>query len=157
LTGAWHGASWNFIIWGLWHGLFLSLERIPALALLLERMPRVLRTGYVLFVVLVGWVFFRASTLEHALAYLGRMVAPAPQADLLLGTFDLITWRSLAVMAIAFALSLPLWPKLRDDVWRIGSRDPMRWASPAYVTAVMLLSFAAMAAQENSPFLYFRF
>jgi len=157
LTGAWHGASWNFIIWGLWHGLFLSLERIPALALRLERTPRVIRTGYALAVVLIGWVFFRAPTLEHALAYLGRMFAPAPQGDLLLGTFDLITWRSLAVIAVAFALSLPLWPKLRDGARRAGSRDPLRWASSAYVAAVMLLSFAAMAAQENSPFLYFRF
>jgi len=157
LTGAWYGASWNFIIWGLWHGLFLSLERIPALALRLERTPRVIRTGYALAVVLIGWVFFRAPTLEHALAYLGRMFAPAPQGDLLLGTFDLITWRSLAVIAVAFALSLPLWPKLRDGARRAGSRDPLRWASSAYVAAVMLLSFAAMAAQENSPFLYFRF
>ena len=62
LTGAWHGASWNFLIWGLWHGLFLSLERIAPVARVLERMPRVLRTGYVLLVVLVGWVFFRAPT-----------------------------------------------------------------------------------------------
>ena len=60
LTGAWHGASWNFIIWGLWHGLFLSLERVAPVAAVLERMPRVLRTGYVLLVVLIGWVFFRA-------------------------------------------------------------------------------------------------
>ena len=73
LTGAWHGASWNFIIWGLWHGLFLSLERLPIVATLLDRTPRVLRTGYVLLVVLIGWVFFRAPTLDAALHYLGRM------------------------------------------------------------------------------------
>ena len=157
LTGAWHGASWNFIIWGLWHGLFLSLERIPALALLLARMPRVIRTGYVLVVVLIGWVFFRAPTLDHALAYLACMFAPGPQTDLLLNTFDLVTWRSLAVIVVAFALSLPLWPRLRDGARHPGGRDAAPWISPAYVAAVMLLSFAAMAAQENSPFLYFRF
>ena len=151
------GASWKFIIWGLWHGLFLSLERIPALALLLARVPRVICTGYVLIVVLIGWVFFRAPTLDHALAYLTCMFAPGAQTDLLLGAFDLVTWRSLAVIVVAFALSLPLWPRLRDRAPRPGSRDAMPWVSPAYLAAVMLLSFAAMAAQENSPFLYFRF
>jgi alginate O-acetyltransferase complex protein AlgI len=120
-------------------------------------MPRVIRTGYVLVVVLVGWVFFRVPTLDHALAYLICMFAPGPQTDLLLGTFDLVTWRSLGVIVLAFALSLPLWPLLRDGALRPSSRDVMRWVSSAYVAAAMLLSFAIMAAQENSPFLYFRF
>jgi alginate O-acetyltransferase complex protein AlgI len=111
----------------------------------------------VLVVVLIGWVFFRAPTLDHALAYLACMIAPGPQTNLLLGAFDLVTWRSLAVIVVAFALSLPLWPWLRERASHLGSRDAMPWISSAYVAAVMLLSFAAMAGQENSPFLYFRF
>ena len=157
LTGAWHGASWNFIIWGLWHGLFLSLERLPTISRLLERSPRVLRTGYVLLVVLIGWVFFRAPTLDHALAYLERMFAIGHATETMLGAFDLITWHSLAMIAIAFLLSLPLWPKLRD-AWICAKREhSIRLVTSAYVAAVLLLSFAAMAGQENSPFLYFRF
>jgi alginate O-acetyltransferase complex protein AlgI len=157
LTGAWHGASWNFIIWGLWHGLFLSLERVPAIALLLEHTPRALRTGYVLLVVLIGWVFFRAPTLEHATAYLGRMFAFTPQADGTLRAFDLITWHSLAVIAVAFALSLPLRPRLRAWIGDLEGDHSIRLASSAYAAVVMLLAFAAMAGEENSPFLYFRF
>jgi alginate O-acetyltransferase complex protein AlgI len=156
LTGAWHGASWNFIVWGLWHGLFLSLERVPAIGLLLERLPRVLRTAYVLLVVLIGWVFFRAPTLEHATAYLKRMFAFAAHDDAALRAFDLVTWHSLAVIAIAFALSLPLWPRLRAWIGEPASGRPVRLAS-AYVAVAMLLAFAAMAGGENSPFLYFRF
>src|ERR1700674_904218 len=64
LCGAWHGASWNFIIWGIWHGLFLALERLSAVERILARSPAILRNLYVLFVVLVGWVFFRSLTLE---------------------------------------------------------------------------------------------
>ena len=79
LTGAWHGASWNFIVWGLWHGLFLSLERVPAIAALLERTPRVLRTGYVLLVVLdrLGVLPFADARLRARLSRAHVRVRPA--------------------------------------------------------------------------------
>jgi len=157
LTGAWHGASWNFVIWGLWHGLFLALERLSPVAAMLERTPRILRTGYTLMVVLIGWVFFRAPTLDHALSYLGRMFAFDFESESLLRAFDLITPHSLAVIAIAFALSQPLWPALRPSLGRFGTTPALRLFSSAYVALVMIVSFAAMAGQENSPFLYFRF
>ena len=159
LTGAWHGASWNFIIWGLWHGLFLSLERFDAIARLLARMPHAVRNAYVLLVVLVGWVFFRAGTLESG----GRRISAACLGSALdenaLGAFDLVTGHSVVMIAIAFAMALPLWPRLRT-AWQHSVHDKQRigeLASAGYVAAVMLVSFAAMAGQENSPFLYFRF
>jgi alginate O-acetyltransferase complex protein AlgI len=157
LTGIWHGASWNFVTWGLWHGLFLSLERLAPVAALLERTPRLFRTSYALLIVLIGWVFFRAVTLHDALAYLGRMFAFQFEGENLLRAFDLITPHSLAVIAIAFALCQPVWPALRLWLSETGSKPAMRLFSSAYVSAVMVLSFAAMAGQENSPFLYFRF
>jgi len=157
LTGAWHGASWNFIIWGLWHGLFLSLERLPTVAAMLERTPRVVRTGYVLLVVLIGWVFFRAPTLDTALPYLGRMFGLAAEGAAPLRAFDLVTPHTLVVIAFAFALSLPLWPALKAWMTEDRAARSMRIASSAYVALALMLSLAAMAGQENSPFLYFRF
>ena len=157
LTGAWHGASWNFVIWGLWHGLFLSLERLAPAKAMLERTPRILRTSYVLVVVLIGWVFFRAPTLDHALSYLGRMFAFEFEGASLLRAFDLITLHSLAVIVIAFALSQPIWPVLRPWFSDPERAPAMRLFSSAYVSLIMIVSFAAMAGQENSPFLYFRF
>jgi len=113
----------------------------------------------VLLVVLVGWVFFRAGTLDQAVGYLGRMFGLAASDQGLLGVSDLVTGQSVVVIAITFSMALPLWPRLRstwqrmiDDRRRIGGL-----ASAGYVAAVMLVSFAAMAGQENSPFLYFRF
>ena len=157
LTGAWHGASWNFVIWGLWHGLFLSLERLGPVAAVLERTPRILRTGYVMLVVLIGWVFFRAPTLDYALSYLARMFAFEFEDAGLLRAFDLVTLHSLAVIAIAFALSQPIWPALRLWLTASEGKPAMRLFSSVYVSLAMILSFAAMASQENSPFLYFRF
>src|SRR4029077_2862253 len=64
LCGLWHGASFSFIVWGLYHGVFLVLER-AFLGKLLERLPGLVRHAYTLLVVMVGWVFFRADTLTH--------------------------------------------------------------------------------------------
>ena len=74
LCGLWHGASWNFVIWGLFHGTFLVLER-AGLATRLRRVPAPLRHAYLLLVVMVGWVFFRADTLPQAIAFLSAMAA----------------------------------------------------------------------------------
>jgi len=70
LCGLWHGAAWNFVAWGAWHGLFLVLER----AGLLAWRSRVLRHVYLLLVVIFGWVLFRADGLGHAAAYMTAML-----------------------------------------------------------------------------------
>ena len=69
LCGLWHGASWNFVIWGLFHGSFLVVERL-GLAAAIRRLWRPLRHVYLLLVVMIGWVFFRADTLPSAVAFL---------------------------------------------------------------------------------------
>ena len=84
LCGLWHGASWSFVVWGAYHGLFLVLERAGWLRVL-QGTPRAVQHIYSLLVVMVGWVFFRADTLAHAVSYLGVMVgfggAPDPTAN----------------------------------------------------------------------------
>ena len=160
LTGAWHGASWNFIVWGLWHGLFLSLERLAPVRETLARSPRILRIGYTLFIVLIGWVFFRSPTLNHAFAFLGRMFAVTPQVTVPIEAFDFISPRALVMIMLASLLALPLWPHMRPawENW-ISQTRPLsgEFAKVGYVSVVMLLAFATMASQQNSPFLYFRF
>ncbi|MBK9616900.1 MAG: MBOAT family protein [Uliginosibacterium sp.] len=72
LCGLWHGAAWTFLIWGVYHGVFLVLERM-GLSALLEKLPRLLRHAYTLIVVIVGWVFFRSESLPQSLTLLGKM------------------------------------------------------------------------------------
>jgi len=72
LTGIWHGASWNFIVWGLFHGIFMLLER-GKFGTFLEKCRDGIRRGYTLSVVLIGWVFFRAENLTLGLKYIGSM------------------------------------------------------------------------------------
>lgn len=75
LTGLWHGASWNFIVWGLFHGFFMLLERM-GLKKQLEKLPQFVGHLYAIVVVLVGWVFFRAESLTQAVQYITAMFIP---------------------------------------------------------------------------------
>jgi alginate O-acetyltransferase complex protein AlgI len=72
LCGLWHGASWTSVVWGLYHGVFLVLERV-GLAVRVSALPQAFRHAYAVLVVMVGWVFFRADTLASALTMLAAM------------------------------------------------------------------------------------
>ena len=72
LTGIWHGAAWTFIVWGLWHGFFIICEKIVKKIVGKNdiKMLYVLLHLYVLFIVIIGWVFFRSNDLNYAYSYI---------------------------------------------------------------------------------------
>jgi alginate O-acetyltransferase complex protein AlgI len=153
LCGLWHGASWNFVIWGLFHGAFLVLERL-GLAAAAGKLPPALRHVYLLLVVMIGWVFFRADTLAGAVAFLGAMAgfglaAPTPYA---------VQWYLTPELGIALVAgvigSMPWVPALAR-----GRESRWAWnlASTAALTALLLASIVQMAARTYNPFIYFRF
>ena len=76
-TGIWHGASWNFVVWGVYYGVILILEK-ELFSKVLNKVPRLFRHIYTIFIVLIGFVFFRATTLTHALEYIGAMFTFKP-------------------------------------------------------------------------------
>jgi len=154
LCGLWHGASWNFLIWGLWHGTLLAVER----AFLSRKLEgkRALGHVYALVAVAVGWVFFRAGTLEQALAYLKALaMVGSATAGKPVGSY--VTSELLLVLA-AGALGSTSWPKRALATFR--ERVP-EWAALAGLllgTSALLLSCATkVAAGAYSPFIYFRF
>ena len=168
LTGLWHGAAWRFIVWGLYHGAFLMLERF-GLGRLLERAPRVTRHAYAVLVVMLGWVFFRADSLPHALRYLSAMASPSgfrPPAAALAILLNAQTWAALAFGTI---LSAPLLPAAFERL-RTPRAEPPRPDLPARletrsVHAVpipllaggFVLCVAILVGSTLNPFLYFRF
>ena len=163
LCGLWHGASWTFLIWGVYHGIFLVLERVPAVRWLLDRLPAPVQHAYVLLVVLVGWVFFRADTFAHALAYLQAMVdfsrPPLFNSQLFLALNNEFS----LTLAAAVIGSTPVFMLLQR--WRAGRpivpAPAMRWlAATAQVGSlgfVLVYSIAAVLGGAHNPFLYFRF
>lgn len=71
-TGLWHGASWNFIVWGLYFGFFIFLEKI-FICKIIEKLPRIIANIYTMILVIISWVFFDIETLKGALTYIGLM------------------------------------------------------------------------------------
>ena len=156
LCGFWHGASWNFLLWGLYFGLFLCLERLP-LGKALERLPKPFRWVLTGVVVLVGWVLFQDIGLDKSLAMIGIMFG-APSAPVF-PTISLFTWKRALVLGCALAGMFPLLPFLKSRAERLTG-------APARVcrilSAVCLLILLALCAQQlisntYNPFIYFRF
>jgi alginate O-acetyltransferase complex protein AlgI len=161
LCGLWHGASWNFVIWGLFHGMFLVVERL-GLAGRVKRLWRPLRHAYVLAVVMVGWVFFRAETLPAAVGFLKAM-AGAPAATTGIYTLGWYltpdVWMALVAGAIGATPIVPAVAAWRDRIAASGRRFTLAFA-PASTAALALLLVASImqiAARTYNPFIYFRF
>lgn len=151
-TGLWHGASWNFVIWGLYHGIFLVLERIVKIERTLKF--QVLQSVYTLVVVIVGWVFFRADNLAHAVEYLGRMFVPykLEEASQYL-TKEFIYVGIIAFMASGFLAiiydKLPVKQDIKDGAVAV--------VKPGFLVVLAYLSVLMLANSTYNPFIYFRF
>jgi len=162
LCGLWHGASWNFVVWGLFHGSFLVMERI-GLAAAVRRMWLPLRHVYLMLVVMIGWVFFRAETLPGAIAFLKAMagLTVASASPYTLGWY-LPADVQLALLAGIIG-SAPLVPALAG--WRTGLERRaglvratlVDTAAAAALFAVFGAAILHVAARSYNPFIYFRF
>lgn len=148
-TGIWHGAAWNFVIWGLWHGSFLTLERFFG-------KPRqiVFARVYTLLVVLIGWVFFRAETLGDAVDYLGHMFGASGDGVISPEFFLTVSNEVMAIFAIGLFFGLVPRP-VRDRIWKRPNR--IGWLSNMWFTFLLLVCLMFVANSTYSPFLYFRF
>jgi alginate O-acetyltransferase complex protein AlgI len=151
LGGLWHGASWNFVIWGGMHGILLGSERMLGKKPFYAVLPRGLRIAVTFALVLIAWVFFRAETFPRALDYLGSMfgVVTVPDTSLLLDGL-LYTPYSLLSMSVAAVI-----------IWRAPQTwDWTRNMGPAKVAVVMgvfICAVAVLSMQSYNPFIYFNF
>ncbi len=171
LCGAWHGARWNFVVWGLYHGLFLVAERAVS-PMLPGPIWRPLRHLYLLLTVLVGWVLFRAdtlgeaSTMLQAMAGVGRAVANASSAPryasnsvaaamfvatLLIIAPPLAYWRSVLDRILPATVCRIDYPQA---ISRSGLLGIIR---PAVVLCLFALTASILSTGTHNPFIYFRF
>jgi alginate O-acetyltransferase complex protein AlgI len=151
LGGLWHGASWNFVIWGGLHGLLLSAERLRGKRALYGDLPAPIRTAITFTVVLVTWVFFRSPDLPHALRYLGDMFAVAPvsaAAGLLAG----VVYQPYYAATFA-AAAVIVWSAPQTWDWTRVLTMP----KAAVALALFALSVVMLTTQAYNPFIYFIF
>ncbi|MBP5492419.1 MAG: MBOAT family protein [Clostridiales bacterium] len=150
LTGFWHGASWNFLFWGIFYAVFLILERL-GWGKVLEKMPRFFRHLYALFLVSMGWVLFRAADLTSALLYYRQMFTwNANEWDTLLFTVTPL-YRAALLAGILFAFPhTPIWDRLKKyRFFELGKG--------IVFFLLFLVAICFMTGAGFSPFLYFRF
>jgi alginate O-acetyltransferase complex protein AlgI len=158
LCGIWHGAAWTFVLWGLAHGLLLVVERL-GLGRVIARWPAVLQHSYVLLLVMVTWVLFRADGVGQAFSYLGAMfgiVEGAPFASPLqrfLGWDVLLAFGAAAVGAGPFGARLG-----RRIMAALAATRPLGSAAElGTVAALFVLVAMSLAGGAYNPFIYFRF
>lgn len=163
LTGLWHGASWTFVVWGLYHGLFLILERI-GLNKFLDRVGAVFSTTYTLFIVVIGWVIFRADNFSYAWAFIQSMFGVnCPDNPKFYLDYFLDNEISLTIL-IGVILSTPVYLKLKivrnyiinkfpNNIFHIGSNLVIHLV---YI-CLFILSAIYVSSNTYNPFIYFRF
>ena len=159
-TGLWHGASWNFIIWGLFHGMFLILER-GKFGELLKKVPTILQRIYTMLVVLVGWVFFRANNFKLALKYIkGMFKVDFTKVNQIYGVIDK---EYMFFIIIGIIFSTPLIKKLNSLFnSKIKTENNLiivitegMWI--AILMSMFIISILYITGSNFNPFIYFRF
>ncbi len=160
LCGFWHGAAWNFLVWGAFHGLFLVIERL-GFGAWLAALWRPLRHGYVLVVVAVGWVFFRADTMRFAGRFLRAMVGAGGNGDTLLAPAArfLTIEVSLALCAGAVLATVPAWRMLTTAGTSLtgGTARAGFGLGHAALLLILALCLLQVSGGAYNPFIYYRF
>ena len=151
LGGLWHGASWNFVIWGTIHGGMLAAERAQGKDSAYRRLPRSLRVAITFFVVCLSWVFFRAKTLGQAWSYFRSLFGasePGYAANAIAGTLYTPYHAGMLALAALLVFGMP-------NTWSLTARISVPRA--AVGVALLAVSILMMWTQTTNPFLYFQF
>jgi alginate O-acetyltransferase complex protein AlgI len=160
LCGLWHGASWNYVVWGAWHGAFLVLER-TSFGRLLSKANLWVQYLYTLIVVLMGWAFFRANTMNEALVYLKAMAGVHgfnPKIVL-----AMLHPKLMLALAVGIVFSMPVYTKLRNGRFSIPGLPvrPVLVLYPLLFTVALFVAFILctiiLSTDTYNPFIYFRF
>ena len=155
ISGLWHGAAWNFVLWGIYHGLFLILDRLFLLRFYsrIGRIPSVMIT---LLITLVGWVLFRSETINYAWIFLGKMFT-FTGGGLLIEVGSKF-WSVLAIAAV-FSLSGLFGGVL---AWQQRILSPVQSSRTIFLMVLFsviffIINLSAITSTGFNPFIYFRF
>jgi alginate O-acetyltransferase complex protein AlgI len=157
ISGLWHGAAWGFVVWGLYHGVFLVLERLFLHRILLKT-PRLLSIFYTFLVVTLGWVFFD-NNFSNALEIFQLLFYQWPEWN----TLELLSSKSIVFFIVAILLVFGAYPRrmqqnFQDVSNRIVNLSVTKMmVAYSFVLLVLIWSLLTVVAEGFNPFIYYRF
>lgn len=154
-TGLWHGANWTFVIWGLYHGIFLLIESyIPKI-----KIPKFIKHIYLLLVVIIGFVIFRADNISQGIFMIEKMFTGFDFSSLSMSVFvEQMTPLFITSLIVAIVASLPL-KNFVNSIISKSEKTMIVYNSALYVISfgLLVLCMLNLASGSYNPFIYFRF
>ena len=154
LTGFWHGASWNFVLWGVFYGILLVVEKLFLLKRL-EKAPTVVGHIYTMLVVLLGWVLFAFDDIGKGLAFLKVLFGGGAGLTSTWTHYQFLSY--LPLLAVCVIASTPLMKNLYRRLQEKGGPAVLLSADVVRILVLWFLSIAYLISGSYNPFLYFRF
>ncbi|MDD2489242.1 MAG: MBOAT family O-acyltransferase [Bacteroidales bacterium] len=155
ISGLWHGASWNFVIWGAYHGLFLVLDKM-FLIKFLNRIGGFFSTVFTFFVVMIGWVLFRSETLDFAITYIGKLFSFTSFQDF----YPLPAFTIMLLISVIFAFfpDFKYGNKIKDFFFNKETYNIKQNICLSLMAIILLfLSISFVVSSDFNPFIYYRF
>lgn len=152
LTGLWHGASWNFVLWGLYYGIILLIEKY----LNLKKIPTSFQYLYTMILVVIGWLIFRGVEFNELVnsfaALFGKYGLGNFESSIL--KVEIFQVRYIVAFISGIIFSMPIYPKLKD---RIANQEGKKLVLDAIILLIFVLSIIFLVVDSYNPFIYFRF
>ena len=154
-TGIWHGANWTFILWGIYHGALLSIERLANLRV--HQRLEILWRVITILLIYLGWIIFRSVSLDQAAVFYSHIFYPR-NWEMVDALHNVLTHKNIFIMLLAFtSVFFPKSFVMGKYFENVGSRKVESLAKAFVLIAMMLYSIFVMASNNYSPFIYFQF
>ena len=155
LTGIWHGASWNFVVWGLWNGFFIIFEKATGWSNEKpSRLIRFIQHVYAVLVFMTGWVLFRADTLAYGWEYIKNMFGLTSAGRLYADYSYYLDSFEILILFLGILFSMPVARGLLEIKYE---HKILRTAVNVVLFGLLILCWGSIAASSYNPFIYFRF
>jgi alginate O-acetyltransferase len=155
-TGIWHGAKWTFVIWGLWHGIFIIIERKIKIEKYDKKFEIFIRHIYTLFIIITGWVLFRAENMSYGIKFLKIMFGISKNSKIPYSVMYFLDRKVILALLIGLIASVNIF-KLNIDKYYESKSFMRNILLNMYSIIILILSYMSILSSTYNPFIYFRF
>ncbi|WP_454054882.1 MBOAT family O-acyltransferase [Clostridium sp. Marseille-Q7071] len=154
VTGLWHGASWNFVVWGVWHGVFIIIEKLINKKTWYVKIPSFIKRTITIFIVILGWVLFRANGLMEAIDYLSIMFGINKAATV---TFQFSYFVNKSLVFWIFISTIGSLPIIHNIFKLYEDKKAFQIVKTIFIGVLLIIAIIFIVNSTYSPFIYFQF